>query len=123
MSKGSGEKRQFSRVRFDARTTISGHAGQWKSELIDISLKGALVKRPPEWSGAPGERYALEIELGEHADIVIRMNHVTVAHIHPDTIGFSCVQIDVDSIAHLKRLMELNIGDAELIHRELGLLG
>lgn len=123
MKSGSGEKRRFTRVRFDAETTIIGDDGQWKSHLIDISLKGALVQRPADWNGAPGERYTLEIELGEHADVVIQMSVVTVAHLHPDSIGFSCVHIDLDSIAHLKRLMELNVGDAALIDRELGLLG
>ncbi|EEX38264.1 hypothetical protein VIB_000209 [Vibrio metschnikovii CIP 69.14] len=29
------------------------------------------------------------------------------------------VHIDLESIAHLKRLVELNIGDDELLHRDL----
>ncbi len=32
---------------------------------------------------------------------------------------FRCEHIDIDSITHLKRLIELNLGDEALLHREL----
>jgi len=46
----------------------------------------------------------------------------SVAHIDPTRIGFICEHIDLDSITHLKRLVELNLGDEELLHRELSSL-
>ena len=48
---------------------------------------------------------------------------VIVARIDHDHIGFYCKNIDFDSIVHLKRLMELNLGNAELVNRELSALG
>lgn len=34
-------------------------------------------------------------------------------------LGLKCNFIDVDSISHLKRMVELNLGDASLLNREL----
>ena len=42
-----------------------------------------------------------------------------VAHIDANSVGFICEHIDLDSISHLKRLVELNLGDEDLLHREL----
>ena len=46
----------------------------------------------------------------------------SVAHIDDKTIGFTCENIDLESISHLKRLVELNLGDKALLHRELASL-
>ena len=40
-----------------------------------------------------------------------------------ELIGFVCRHIDVDSISHLRRLVELNLGDEALLERELAALG
>jgi hypothetical protein len=48
---------------------------------------------------------------------------VTLAHIKPPNAGFLCKNIDIESIAHLRRLMELNLGDMDLVNREIADLG
>lgn len=123
MTETTGDKRRFTRVLHDSHVTISNDAGTWHSQLIDISLKGALVVKPEDWRAGQGEKFTLDIELGDIADIVIHMEGAAVAHAKKNSIGFECLDIDVDSIAHLKRLMELNLGDAGLVHRELYALG
>ena len=40
-----------------------------------------------------------------------------------DHLGFVCRHIDLDSISHLRRLVELNLGDESLLERELAALG
>ncbi|OZT82227.1 pilus assembly protein PilZ, partial [Vibrio sp. 03_296] len=35
------------------------------------------------------------------------------------TIRLKITHIDIDSISHLKRLVELNVGDDTLLHREI----
>jgi len=40
----------------------------------------------------------------------------------PERIGFACTHIDIDSAAHLRRLVELNLGNPELLARELSAL-
>jgi hypothetical protein len=45
-----------------------------------------------------------------------------VAHHHDAVLGVRCKAIDLDSITHLRRLVELNRGDAEDLQRELSAL-
>jgi hypothetical protein len=45
-----------------------------------------------------------------------------VVHREWTLVGVRCVEIDLESISHLRRLVELNLGDAELLHRELSAL-
>jgi hypothetical protein len=42
-----------------------------------------------------------------------------VAHLEGQHIGIECQDIDLASLTHLRRLVELNTGDSELMDREL----
>ncbi len=120
MSDSSNEKRRFSRIDFDITATITDNIGNhWQSNLIDISLKGALLDLPEGWQGNIGDECNIELHL--HDEVAIHMG-VVVAHIENQHIGFRCEHIDFNSITHLRRLMELNLGDAELVNRELSML-
>ena len=120
-SEQTNERRHFSRIQFNSRVKIHGAAGIWSCNLIDISLKGVLVERPLNMAVANGDCFNLELPL-DSSDVTIRME-IKAAHVNADRIGLICEHIDLDSIVHLKRLMELNLGDAELVHRELSALG
>ncbi|MCZ6552415.1 MAG: PilZ domain-containing protein, partial [SAR324 cluster bacterium] len=62
----------------------------------------------------------LDINLGA-PDAVISMD-CEIAYLTADRVGLRCVTIDLDSIAHLRRLIELNSGDPKQVERELSLL-
>lgn len=112
------QKRQFTRVSFDADVRLIKQSGEvWDSRLYDISLKGALIEAPRGWRGARGDEFLLEVFLAGE-DIKIDMN-VSVAHIEDGRVGFHCEFIDIDSISHLHRLMELNLGDEVQLEREI----
>ncbi|MDH5356067.1 MAG: PilZ domain-containing protein [Gammaproteobacteria bacterium] len=111
------DKRRFSRIPFQSKIRLSNEKGEWFSQLLDISLKGALIKLPDNWNGAAGDQLEVEITL-DASEITISMS-ASVAHIENDHIGLSCNHIDIDSISHLRRLVELNIGDPEVLQREL----
>ncbi len=120
MSDSSNDKRRFSRVDFNTSTTISSGNHHWQSHLVDISLKGALINLPDGWGGSIGDEYKVAVILKED-EVAINMT-ASVAHIQDSNIGFRCEHIDSNSITHLRRLMELNLGDAELVNRELSML-
>ena len=111
------ERRRFIRIRFASAARIDGAI---PAELIDISLKGVLLARPEHWSGAINQ--AIDIEILLDAGVVIGMQG-RVAHLEDTRIGVLCQHIDMDSITHLRRLIELNAGDPELLQRELAQLG
>jgi len=115
------EHRLFSRIPFEATVHITSVDGSWDCPLIDISLKGLLLSKPEGWSGAIDDPFLVELELSG-SDASIRMD-VTVAHVEDQHIGFRCEHIDLDSITHLRRLVELNVGDIDILNRELSALG
>jgi len=113
-------QRRFSRVPFDGSATLTDAEHQWDTEVMDLSLKGALVRRPTDWSGFAGNDYQLRLQLDDDVEIDMA---VTVAHVEEDRVGLTCRDIDVDSVTHLRRLVELNLGSADLLERELAALG
>ena len=46
-----------------------------------------------------------------------------MTHAEAGRIGFRIEHIDMDSVAHLRRLVELNLGDPDLLKRDLAALG
>jgi hypothetical protein len=117
----SSERRRFHRILFDAPTQIETATGTLHTNLLDISLKGALAKTPENWRPQASEPVTLHVMLDEGGtEITMR---ALCAHIEADRVGFLCDEIDMDSISRLKRLVELNIGDESLLQRDLAALG
>lgn len=111
------EKRRFSRIPFDAEARITGPGVDVTTQLLDISLKGVLIARPDNWQGKTGQRYTLELTLGS-SGTVISMD-IEIMHEEAARIGGQCTHIDLESISHLRRLVELNLGDEGILDREL----
>lgn len=42
-----------------------------------------------------------------------------VAHVAGGRLGVRCTEIDLESITNLRRLVELNVGDEEILNREI----
>ncbi len=113
------QRRRFSRIRFASGAKLAVGAERRDCEVIDLSMKGALVAGMHGDAAAVGTPCALEITLGE--DDRIRMEGV-IAHKEAGRLGVAWREIDLDSLTHLRRLLELNLGDPELLGRELGAL-
>ena len=113
-------RRTHCRIAFDAPVVLSSARQSWRSNLIDISLKGALVKMPAGWKDDANGKWQLDIQLGG-GDVHIYME-AGVKHIEDGHIGFHCDYIDLDSITNLRHLVELNLADEGLLERELSSL-
>jgi len=114
-------RRQFSRIAFHAPGQLLCGGGQDDAMVVDLSLRGALVRRKgSEPAIVVGDHCVLHVRLGP-LDALIRMQG-TIAHIDGPFLGLACSHIDLDSATHLRRLVELNLGDAALLERELGAL-
>ena len=111
------ESRRFTRVVYSTPVQLMASDSTWETELIDVSLKGVLVKKPAELQSQSGDTFSLSFCLAD-SGIDIHMQ-VHTAHVHDDSIGFTCDSIDIDSATHLRRLIELNVGSAELLNRNL----
>lgn len=115
--------RKFSRLPFNTESGLSFHGeeGTHSTHLIDISLKGALVDLPAGRPVSIMERVRLQVRL-PGSDVTITMDG-EVAHVEQGHLGMNCVSIDMESMIHLRSLMELNLGDPGLLERELFDLG
>jgi len=88
----------------------------WPSEVLDISLRGVLVKRPQDWNVPLNEPCEVVILLDDQETGIVMA--VELRHIEPHRLGFRCQYIDLESASHLKRLIALNLGDQVLLDRE-----
>ncbi len=117
--KDSADRRRFWRAAFQAEAWLQHHSGDIPVEVVDISLNGALINVPLHWTGEVDDECGLELALSDEAKILMP---AVVAHIDGQNVGLRCEHIDLDSVTHLRRLVELNAGDPALLDRELAAL-
>ena len=111
------ERRRFARILYLTMAELTQGDKKWQTQLVDVSLQGALLIRPDEWESCDDKEYQLSFILSG-SDIEIKMQ-VELNHEASKKLGFYCHHIDIDSATHLKRMIELNVGDEKLLHREL----
>lgn len=113
-------RRHFSRILFDTKASLLIGQQNIPVSLIDISLRGALIQPTANLLCKPGTACTLNILL-DGDEIAIRME-ANISHLEDDHIGLICREIDLDSMIHLRRLVELNLGDESILNRELSAL-
>jgi len=114
------EPRHFSRIPFQATVELHFHLVQevQTAHLLDISLKGALVKTAqPIPNAFKGKGCRMVFFLGTGGENISMEGRVI--HHEGTLIGIECQHIDLDSMINLRRLVELNLGDENLLEREL----
>ncbi len=119
MTDHPSDRRCFRRIALDVTTELRQNGHEWPVQLVDLSLKGLAVKRPEPWKGNKALPFDVDIRLDPKAHIKMQ---VKLTHDDHGQLGFVCKEIDLDSISHLRRLIELNLGDQEELERELGAL-
>ena len=111
------ERRHFVRVIFDAPALLTTSSNAFSVHVQDLSLKGALIVAPAPAGLEPGMLCQITIPLAETG------NHIAmsaeVAHVEGLHAGLLCRGIDLDSVTHLRRLIELQLGDPALLERDL----
>ncbi|MDC0612674.1 PilZ domain-containing protein [Vibrio sp.] len=111
------ERRQFQRVLYRAPALVTQGQKRVATTVQDLSLHGALLSIIDEPILDSSKPVDIEFPLPE-SDIVIQLT-ANIIQMTDSTMRVSIDHIDIDSIAHLRRLVELNIGDDSLLHREL----
>ena len=116
------ERRQYSRIAFHGPASLVFTDSTIAVVVVDLSLKGGLIRLPDGVSIDTGALCTLHVFLTE-----TELNHqisleARVAHVNENYAGLLCVSIDLDSVTHLRRLVELNLGDPSLLERELSAL-
>jgi hypothetical protein len=110
------ERRKFTRILFDAHVKLAQGELHWNATLLDISLKGVLLQQSLPTDADTTQPILVTILLSDQTSIVMLTN---IAHHRHNQTGLVCTSIDIDSVSHLRRLVELNLGDASIAEREL----
>lgn len=110
------ERRQFSRIEFDAHVTLTQEGKSFVAQLEDISLNGVLLSTPADYHLRTDIPCTLNIALAQ--DVAINMQ-VTLVHSSSNVLGLHCTSIDMESIIHLRRLIEINLADPQASERVL----
>lgn len=118
-SDNPSDRRQFWRSVFHAPVQLTLPDESYVVYLLDISIRGALVERIGVWSVQAGQKCRLRLELSPEEAITMDM---MVAHEDPAFLGLHCDHIDLDSMTHLRNLVEFNSGDPAMLGRELSAL-
>jgi hypothetical protein len=111
------DRRAFTRIPLSSQVTLHCGTSQWTTQLIEISLKGALLRCPDGCEAHIDETCLIELPLSSPRKAITMQGRIT--HRENDSIGFHCECIDLDSISHLRRLVELHIGNEAQLEREL----
>lgn len=110
------ERRRFSRIEFDADVAVSQNGNTYHAKLVDISLNGVLISTPEHYHIRTDMPCAVSVNLADDAIITMQ---VTLVHSGSRFLGFHCTSIDMESIIHLRRLIEVNLDDTGAAERVL----
>lgn len=114
------EKRRFRRTDFGTHGTFTSASQAVGFELIDLSLKGALINPMDSAVLKVGDAGSVTIELSG-TDAAITAD-AEIVHREYEYFGLRFTMIDLDSMTHLRRLIELNTPEDGDLERELGFL-
>lgn len=109
------ERRSHGRTPFTAEVFMQSGHQEWSCNLLDISLKGMLVEPPENLDIDTNNPCAIALFLSDEVSI-----HARVAIIRSENgnWGLKLLQIDVDSLQHLRRLIESNTKNPAMLMRE-----
>ena len=109
--------RHYSRVPFHTNVVLHANGRALSVRLMDIALKGALVKSEAAHTLALHDPCQLVLALANGEEAITMAGRIV--HLEGAHIGVECLEIDLNSLTMLRRLIELNTGDAERIDQEL----
>jgi len=110
------DKRIFQRVLFNHSAKLISNGESLTTQVLDLSFHGFLCTQPTDSTIQLNDELTLELQLDENIKITMPS---TVVHIEASHLGMHCKQLDVDSISELKRLIQLNLANNDLLNREL----
>ena len=124
----TAERRRFTRLPFHSKGTLLDpvERREFPFELEDISLKGALA-----YLSEADARFCTTLPVHRELqfDLILPAAEqdiqatAVIVHTRDRSVGLEFTLIDIDSITMLRRLLELNTGDPEIVDREIRELG
>ncbi|NVD05786.1 PilZ domain-containing protein [Vibrio sp. JPW-9-11-11] len=111
------ERRRFSRIVYQAKAALTQDSLTVDGLVWDLSLHGMLLISEQSDLLAQDKQVEVAFTLPD-SDVTIQLVG-NIVGLNNNVIRLSIDHIDIESIGHLKRLVELNVGDDDLLHRDI----
>ncbi|WP_100752425.1 PilZ domain-containing protein [Vibrio salilacus] len=111
------ERRRFSRIVYQAKAVLTQGSTEVNALVCDLSLHGVLATS--EQFGLLDTDKQVNVTFSLPGSEISLQLVANIVGLHNNVIRLSIDHIDIESIGHLKRLIELNVGDDELLHRDI----
>ncbi|YCO03178.1 PilZ domain-containing protein [Vibrio sp. VNB-15] len=111
------ERRRFSRIIYQVSALVEQSDLALQATIQDLSLHGLLLRA----ENANSLESSLPVEVAfsfAQSEQVMQLTADIIA-VADNEIRLKIINIDIDSISQLKRFIELNVGNNELLNREL----
>jgi hypothetical protein len=103
------DNRYYSRISFVADAEVFVDGMRYPAEMLDLSLRGTLLNLESAGAVDIGMSYPLKIHLPS-SDITIRFD-AELVHKNGNYAGFRFQSLDVESMTHLRKMLDLNTGN------------
>lgn len=111
------DNRYYSRISFVADAEIIIDGKRYTAEMLDLSLRGTLLNLQAVSAFDIGMSYPLKIHLPS-SDTTIQFD-AELVHKNGNYAGFRFQSIDVESMTHLRKILDLNTGDHAKLNSEM----
>ncbi len=109
--------RLFQRINFAMRSEVTINGTLHRATLGNISIKGALVAFHDQLDPKEGLPCSLTVHL-DHPQVRLSFEAVIV-HSDQNLTGMKFTGMKIDTMIHLRRLLELNSGEPDQVRSEL----
>ncbi len=114
------EKRRFSRISCFERVLVQCGKGNVEANIVDISLKGALLEFDEDEIMCLGDKCLITLNLKD-SDIFLKFLAESV-HSCKQLAGVKFVRTDIDTFIHLRSLLESRMANPQQVTDEIALL-
>lgn len=122
------DQRHFQRLSLPLPVEVYWQENGHRAQIVDLSLKGVMFELPNPHPDV--DQLAAAVANAQHPVVTvvllsdpehIELLHVDVQLLHQaqNRFGGEWVNIEVDDLANLRQIMDLNLGDDRRIEREL----
>lgn len=111
------DKRHFRRIPFEAEMLVAVGNHSWSCQLLDLALKGVLLESAAPLPLTQGTVASLSLPL-PGSEVVLDFEAALI-HCEGNRLGFKFLHENLETLTHLRTLLELNTGDPEGVRGEL----
>jgi len=116
----SDEKRKFTRINADYPVILTTETGDvLHGRVVNISLKGILIYLSTHRPLSGLLQFSIGLEEEAPEDLCITGEAEVVRQDDKGEWGLHLLRTDVESLTHLRRLVELNLGDSDQARSEI----